>query len=162
MSLGDPRGTCLFDVARALHRAEVDRLTDVTVQFGVPNAVQSGDYLCIGADDLADPIHPTNAGSTQNDWAAATFPSGIDEQGSISCAAWVVVGSFGDDAALDAVARAEVIFNDCLDWVRSNNGVDPDEAWDLQIAGITAWSQWLDDSGQNCLLRFDVSYRARI
>ena len=57
------------------------------------------------------------------------------------------------------------IVNDVLDWVRSlavtSTGA-PDEAWDMSLSSIDAWNQWLDDSGQNCVIRFSIDYRARI
>ena len=165
MTLGTPRGFCLFDVARAIHAAETARLSEVAVRMGVPNSAESGDHLFVGCDDLANPANPTNAGSATGEWAAATWPSGIDEQGSVACAAWVLDGSVGDKSALAAMARAEAIVNDVLDWVRSlavtNTGA-PDEAWDMSLSSIDAWNQWLDDSGQNCVIRFSIDYRARI
>jgi len=136
----------------------------LTVCDGLPMEVNSGDYLAIGYDDYSSTALRAASGSSSEDWAGATMGSGIDETGTITCAAWSQNGNRDAKAARDATYD---IHSSIRSWLIAEltgtvTALGIPGLWDVRVGGVDELTQGQDANGAWSFIRFQIIYQARI
>lgn len=131
---------------------------EVTVTDGLPLVANPGVYLAFGVDDPGVRSAATAARAT-TEWAGAALANGMNEVGEVTCATWSQRGDADPKAARDDVFAVHAWL---LGYIRTHVGLGVAGVWDTRVGGADEFSQDQNEFGAAAILRFAVSFKARI
>lgn len=154
--MSTPRSSVIPDLIDAL--VALAWPADVTVTDGLPAVANPGIYAAVGVDDPGVRSAATAARSTA-EWAGAALINGMNESGDITCAVWSQHGDTDIKAVRDEVFA---VHSWLLAHVRTHVGLGVAGVWDTRVGGADEFSQDQNEFGAAAILRFAVSFKARI
>lgn len=164
--MSGPRSSVIPDLIDALVANLAVLLPTVTVCDGVPEVANSGAYLCVGVDDWDATNRPVDAARSSIEWASAVSGMTGDESGSITCVAWCQEGGTGQAKTVrDTVYAIHAATKALLVAQLAANPAAPlgvAGLWDVRVGGTDALNQSSDQNGAAAVLRFPISFQARI
>lgn len=155
MSVGTTTTSKVRAVVTALYTALVTRpgLTGVQVFRYAPNqtAIQGREYVALATTITGEQSYPFAGNSVKQD------------DFTLSGEIWTAIPLAGDDAADEAMERAEALYGEIEDELRTNATLDGA----VGGGGVAQMSDYehvygADDTGRTHLLRFRVVVRARM